>query len=579
MLFGLVLTALVSIQGLYRIQQQYDKMLSETYEMLLTSVTEQFSNALDETSNYILSISSDDALQSALSQVKDTDKRAALGIMQRSRSLLQRYLNSTVNPGLFAMGVCTDKGSFYNSTYYPNNGYDPELGNKFSDEEFQTFANTVPRDGQIWTTDYINYGLIVAQRIRRISPMKLDDLGVVIGCVDLEELMEECTAGSQYDDFIFSLYNENGDEFYRHSKEKTDSFFHQMYSTNGSYLILKSDSGTWFAVSGTIDKYNWNFVYAVPYDSVLNALNTQRFHVITTLVICVMISLLLGTILLHQMLMDLDKLMEMTEKVGQADFKSVSIAKEDRGRQDELGQLLCEFTAMSGQIDNLIHDNYQSKLLAQEAKLQALEMQINPHFLYNTLESVRCCAKMGMNDDICHIVESLGNMMHCIMKDDKEIQLRQELELVNDYLAIQNVRFDEKLSYYAEVDENCYDAVVPKLTILPLVENAVIHGVENSVDGCKIQLFVARNGDTVCIHVKNSGTQFPEDLLNHLRNREIAPTRNGIGLLNVDSRLGLFFEQKYTLSFYNEPSYAVVEMTFPYLTERKENRDAEISDC
>lgn len=580
LLLGLVLMAVVSIRGLYRIQRQYNQMLSETYEMLLTSVTDRFTKALDETSNYLLSISSDNALQSALSQVKDTDRRAALGIMYRSRSVLQGYLNSTVNPSLFAMGVCTEKGAFYNSTYYSDNGYDPELGNKFSDEEFQTFANTVPEDGQVWSTEYINYGLIVAQRIRRISPMKLDDLGVVIGCIDLEELMAECAVGSQYSGFIFSLYDEEGNRFYQHSKEQIDFSLRQSYPKNEPYAILESESGTWFAVSDTIDKYNWSFVYAVPYDSVLDALNTQRLSVITTLVICVMVSLLLGTILLHQILMDLDKLMDMTEKVGRADFESVSIATEDRGRQDELGRLLREFTAMSSQIDNLIRDNYESKLLAQEAKLQALEMQINPHFLYNTLESVRCCAKLGMNDEICHIVESLGNMLHFIMrKDDKEIQLRQELGLIDDYLAIQSVRFDEKLSFHAEVGENCCDAVVPKLTLLPLVENAVIHGVENSVDVCRILFSVARKGDMVCVQVKNTGTQFPEDLLNRLRNREIAPTRNGIGLLNVDSRLRLFFGQEYTLSFYNEPSYAVAEVTFPHLTERKEKTDAETGDC
>ena len=199
--------------------------------------------------------------------------------------------------------------------------------------------------------------------------------------------------------------------------------------------------------------------------------------------------------------------------------------------------------------------------LTQEAKLQALEMQINPHFLYNTLESVRCCAKLGMNENVCHIVDSLGNMLHFIMsKDDNKIRLRQELGLIDDYLAIQSIRFDSKISFHAQIGENCCDAVVPKLTLLPLIENAVIHGVENSMDVCQILFSVFRKGDFVCAQVKNSGTRFPPDLLNRLRNKEIIPTRNGIGLLNVDNCLRLFFKQEYELSFYNEASYAVAEV-------------------
>ena len=582
LLLGLILLAVVSVDGLYRIQRQYDQILSETYEMLLTSVINNFSEVLDKTSNYMMSISTDDTLQSALSGIKDTDDRTSLGLMNPSRSVLQGYLNNTMNPALFALGVCTEKGVFYNSTYYSDNGFDPELGNKFTDEEFRTLADSVPEYQQLWITDYTQYGLVVAQRIRRIHPLKLDDLGVIIGCIDLENLINESVTGSSHNGFVFSLYDKEGNLFYQNLKEDITLQFDQVYPPNASYAILENESGSWFAISGSIKQYGWCFSYAVPYDSIQKTLRSQRIHVMIMLSICVIASFSLGAVLLRQILADLDKLMDMTEKVSRADFENVSIASEDQERQDELGRLLRQFVSMSCQIDSLIQENYQSKLLTQEAKLQALEMQINPHFLYNTLESVRCCAKLGMNENVCHIVDSLGNMLHFIMsKDDNKIRLRQELGLIDDYLAIQSIRFDGKISFHAQIGENCCDAVVPKLTLLPLIENAVIHGVENSMDVCQILFSVFRKGDFVCAQVKNSGTRFPPDLLNRLRNKEIIPTRNGIGLLNVDNCLRLFFKQEYELSFYNEASYAVAEVIFPYWTNRKKenNTYAEIDNC
>ena len=560
----------VSIRGMYQIQQQYDQFLSVYCVKLLTSVTNSFSKVLSASSNYMTSIATDSSLQSILSKIKDADSKTALGIMRNSRSVLQGYLNSNINPGLFALGVWTDKGSFYNSTYYSDNGFDPELGNKFTEEELHTVAQSVPLYQHSWITKYINYGLVSAQHVHRISPMKLDDMGVVIGCLDLEKLITACTAGMEQDDFSFSLYDSEGVMFYKHNTIRNEAQSIKKQLKGRTYTIWKSEAGTRFAVSGKFPNYGWDFVYTIPYDKIIISLRTQQMYVVFTLLVCMSFSLVGAAVLLRLILADLDKLMDMSKKVSRADFKSVSITNEDQKRQDELGLLLRQFGAMSCQIDCLLRDNYQSKLLAQEAQLQALEMQINPHFLYNTLESVRCCAKLGMNKEVCLIVESLGNMLRFIMNNDNnEIYLGQELHLIDNYIAIQTIRFGDKLKFLMNIDESCFDAVLPKLILLPLIENAVIHGVENKTAVCQIQFTVTRKDKYVCVQVKNTGTQFKEDLLMQLRHNQIKATRNGIGLLNVDNRLKLFFQQEYELKFYNISPYAVAEVTFSYWKERK----------
>jgi two-component system sensor histidine kinase YesM len=582
MLIALAVLSVVAVSGLYRLRIQYEQLLYESYQSLLNYVADSFTQTLDLTADYITTLSTDSTLQDTLADIKDGDHRTAISLIANSRGILQGFLNSSMNPGLFALGVYTDSGTFYNSTYYSDNGYSAELGNKFSDDEIHSLAQEVQSGQQFWTTRYSNcYGLVVAQQVRRISPLRLDNLGVLVGCIDLSSIVEACAKQLQQPSYLFALIDEDDGIFYTSNNLNGISDFSTLYPAGVPYAVLHCEDNSYFAIQGSIDAYGWKFLFAIPYDGVQSALYTQYSYVLIALFACALGVLFLSAFLLHQIFRDLDTLMDMIHKMRHAEFHRISIPTNYPLRQDEIGRLIRQFDSMSVEIDRLIQDNYESRLLAQEAKLQALEMQINPHFLYNTLESVRCCAKLGKQDDVCHIVESLGSMLHFIMSShNNEIQLRQELGLIDSYLVIQQLRFDEKLQFEAQVGPGCCDAVLPKLTLLPLVENAVLHGVENTVGPVRIFFNVQRCGDQVCVQVKNTGSNFAPNLLHKLRNQEILPTRHGIGLLNVDSRLRYYFNQNYQLTFYQEDAYAVAEVHFPYWTTRKEAAiDAENGDC
>ena len=562
LLLGLILLAVVSVDGLYRIQRQYDQILSETYEMLLTSVINNFSEVLDKTSNYMMSISTDDTLQSALSGIKDTDDRTSLGLMNHSRSVLQGYLNNTMNPALFALGVCTEKGVFYNSTYYSDNGFDPELGNKFTDEEFRTLADSVPEYQQLWITDYTQYGLVVAQRIRRIHPLKLDDLGVIIGCIDLENLINESVTGSSHNGFVFSLYDKEGNLFYQNLKEDITLQFDQVYPPNASYAILENESGSWFAISGSIKQYGWCFSYAVPYDSIQKTLRSQRIHVMIMLSICVIASFSLGAVLLRQILADLDKLMDMTEKVSRADFENVSIASEDQERQDELGRLLRQFVSMSCQIDSLIQENYQSKLLTQEAKLQALEMQINPHFLYNTLSAINWMAIRSNQKEISKVTLALSTFYRtALSKGEDMVTVESCLQNIEAYLEIQLVMHDNGFEVQWETDSSIKNEKVPKLLLQPVVENALEHGLDVKEEGEKLlKIFILDKGDEFVMTVEDNGPGMdPEKAKN-----PVTYQAKGYGLKNVNDRIRLLYGESYGLDIFSRPGEGTrVEIRLP----------------
>lgn len=580
-LFGIVLLSLAllagtSVIGIRRLRRQYDLHLYNAYQMILSVSVNAFSDALDNTTDYIKTVATDSTIQGNLAQIKDNPYLPGTKVRSLEKEL-QRFLNDELNQTLYALTVCTDKGAFYNSTYKYDYGYDVSLGTKFSTQELQDITAMAPENKTMWLTDYSNsYGLVVVQNVRRIAPMRLDSLGILIGCLNLQPVIHNCTAQLQQEECYFALLDSKGNNFYTYNNLDREIDFLDKIGEDKEYTVMRRRNGCYFVIRGSIDSYNWDYLYAIPYDAVESAMRNGYRNIVLALILCIAIAVCASMGLIRQILRDFDKLMLMIRNASHADFGSVELASEDTGRSDEVGVLIQQFTRMSDKIDRLIQDNYESRLLAQEAKLRALEMQINPHFLYNTLESVRCCAKLGQNEDVCSIVESLGNIMHLIMSEhNNELKLRQELELIDDYIRIQKLRFDQRLEFCRQVDEECCNAVLPKLTIMPLVENAVVHGVENCPNTCHIMLIVRREGEQVRIQIKNTGTSFAENFLEKLKNNEITPTRHGIGLLNVDSRLKIFFKTGYRIEFYNEDGLAVADVTIPYWAVRNHEKEVE----
>lgn len=570
------LTVLVgtSLAGIRKLQKQYDQLLYHTYQTVLTVSADVLNETLKNTEEYIKTVATDTIIQAYLSAIEHGEYLSAQTVRSLEREL-QKHINDKLNPAFYGMCIYMDKGIFYNSTYKYDHGYDSSLGTRFSADELEDIAKETLDKNTVWVTKFSDsYGLVVAQNIRRIRPMRLDSLGVLVGCLNLQPVLHNCTLQLQQEQCCFSLLDESGQAFYMYSTMGEGIDFSNQLKNDQEYAVLRQNGSSYFVIRGQVGKNNWSYLYAIPYDSIEAAIRKETAQILLTMCLCLLVALCITALVLRQILCDFNKLMNMIDNVSDTDFESVELDNQDMARSDEVGTLMRKFTRMSNRIDCLIRDNYESRLLVQEAKLQALEMQINPHFLYNTLESVRCCAKLGQNENVCSIVEALGNIMHLIMSNhNNEIHLEEEIDLIDDYILIQKLRFDQRLDFSRQADPDCGQAVLPKLTILPLVENAVVHGVENCPDTCQVVMKVWKEETRIRIKIKNMGTRFADDFLRKLRDKEITPTRHGIGLLNVDNRLKLYFKSDYRLQFYNEEHWAVVEMIIPYWTAREKGRE------
>ena len=237
-----------------------------------------------------------------------------------------------------------------------------------------------------------------------------------------------------------------------------------------------------------------------------------------------------------------------------------------------MGRLHVQFDSMAERIKELIQNNYVSELLRKDAQLKALEMEINPHFLYNTLSAINWRAKAIREQEISVMVEALGHILRTTLsKQELSYQLADELELVNSYIAIQKIRYEDRLEFVCQVDADVIrEFQLPKLVIQPLVENAVNHALENTCDVCRIELNITQGEQQLCIQVRNTQSQFEEDLLERLQKGEIKSEGLGIGLLNVEKRLLLFYDSQVDFKLYNSEDMAVVEILLPVEENKKE---------
>ncbi|WP_339302443.1 sensor histidine kinase [Paenibacillus sp. FSL R5-0519] len=246
------------------------------------------------------------------------------------------------------------------------------------------------------------------------------------------------------------------------------------------------------------------------------------------------------------------RILKHMKKVKTQNFQT--IPPEDA--RDEIGQLTMEFNRMTETIHNLIHEVYLAdiqkkdlELKQQQAQLHALHSQINPHFLFNTLESVRMRSLIKGEKETAKIVHNMAKMFRkSISWNQNDVTVKEELELIESFLQIQKYRFGDKLQYSIEADPAVLIYRIPKMVILPFVENASIHGIESSPGVGIIQLFVSTEIDHLLIRLTDNGIGMSQARLEELLSYLNQNTDMGehVGMKNAYSRLKLCYKNHFT---------------------------------
>ncbi len=560
--FVVILTSLASIIGTQVVSRSYNDLLYRALAGSLNYSAEDISKKLSNIESMTNSIISNQYIRKSL--ITLTDEPAS--------PITNRNVDNTITASLI---------DYYQN--YKNNdiSYINLHNNKFVSTSYKSKTTEVPikiydsiktaaskNSGYAcWITDYCNsYGLFLGRDSRRVYNLKFETLGTVVVQVDMDRLIHSSTQSILQNTEVQYIIYENNKEIY-HSKGlqgvSSNSLNRQL---KNRYDIISLENKRYFCTRGIIENNNWEYICLVPYSQIENTILFTQVISFLILAAAITIVILLSRILVKSITNDFGKLVDKMKSFGKDETKIPATDYAYENRMDEAGILHQQFHQMTIEIHKLIQQNYVNELLSKDAKLKSLESQINPHFLYNALESVNWRAKAIGAEDISAMVISLGDLLRATLSNkSNNFTVRHELDIVNNYMTIQKMRFDkERLDYKEIVTPDILDAELPQMTIQPLIHNAITYAMEVITETCYITLNGFQDNDIIHIQVINNGSQFEDDLIYKLENRIVSPRGIGIGLLNIHQRIQLIYGSNYGLTLYNsDEDHAVAEIIIP----------------
>ena len=331
-------------------------------------------------------------------------------------------------------------------------------------------------------------------------------------------------------------------------------------SSETGVMEVKADNDTIYLLNDTIKPDNWELVMGISSNTLLKDVRNTAWFILILCAATLPICLLLVNFLYSDIIKPVNLLVKRMHQIEKGD---IGITIENK-REDEFGYMNKTFNRMSLEIKNLINTVYKKQIATKDAEIKALQAQMNPHFLYNTLDSINWKAKINGVDEISEMVSALSSIIEANLNRNNEnfITLVREIEYINNYYLLLKKRYGKKINLVLDVEQETLDCIIPKLIIQPIVENAVYHGLEMKIGSGTIHLKTSRNESSLLIEVTDDGIGIDENTLNSLNKNLEAEVNvpssdtekevgslisSSIGITNVHKRIRLLYGDEYGL--------------------------------
>ena len=346
-------------------------------------------------------------------------------------------------------------------------------------------------------------------------------------------------------------------------------------SAGGRYNenIEKLDNNIYILTELIQDDIQYYIYYQTRYmDKVTDTLQDQirRFMVVCSVLIGVLIIVVAvsAVMIVSGIIQPISQLNQATEKIAQGDFN----ARAQADSEDEVAELAVSFNKMAGSMQSLIDKVKEDERKMRKADLRLLQEQIQPHFLYNTLDTIVWLIESNEPDEAVTMVVTLSDFFREILSKGKEfISIKEEEKHISSYLQIQEMRYRDILEYDIQLDQVIYKYQILKLTLQPVVENALYHGIKYKRAKVCIHIHGEKEGDIIRLTVRDDGVGMDEDELEQLRQQIEKPcqeTEKGFGLANVNERIHMYFGPEYGMKIQSQKGKGTtVEIVIPALLE------------
>jgi two-component system sensor histidine kinase YesM len=417
-------------------------------------------------------------------------------------------------------------------------------------------------NGMKWTTDQVPQAragsesrVTLAREVRNMSDESF--LGVMTISLPerkLWDIIKDVKIGDS--GFVF-IINESGKVVSHHNKEllgenlSSKEYVSKIMGNDAGDFLADLDGEQYLFVFQTIEGTPWKLVGFNNTKELWSKVDAIRVATILIALVCFGLAILYSIYTSGWLAKRVGNLIKAMRKIENGELGTQ--LKNRRRSADEITQLYSHFNRMSSELKQHVETIELTNAKIRKAELKALQQQINPHFLYNTLDSINWMAATRYRaTDISIMVTSLANLFRLSLNMSNEMtSVQREIEHVRCYVTIQKVRFDNEFDLQVDIEEGLENTGVIKLILQPLVENAIIHGFEGIDYPGLIHIKVRRQGYILIIDVRDNGIGCDTEYLNRLLEEEdpASPERTGYGLYNVNERIRLYYGPPYGLHY------------------------------
>lgn len=306
----------------------------------------------------------------------------------------------------------------------------------------------------------------------------------------------------------------------------------------------------------SISNTDWFMVTVLPSPPLIHASNRLMVQIVLIYAVFLVLALIFANVLAHSITGRLSSVIRQMQTVRHGPPTPM----ESPQAHDEIGNLIDTYNYMTRKMEELMEKQAKAAEDLRIAEFNSLQAQINPHFLYNVLDTINWMARKKGEDNICRMVTSISSLMRASISNKRSmVYIREEIKYVQDYLYIQETRYGDKFTSYIEVDERLNELEIPKMTIQTLVENAVVHGVENATWDCFLYVSGEITDGMAVFTVKDDGVGMSQEQLEKLMGTEEEPdheaerTHTHLGVYAVRKRLDYVYQNKARMSITSEP--------------------------
>ena len=369
----------------------------------------------------------------------------------------------------------------------------------------------------------------------------------------ISELCDQNTVGTKGYAFILDakgniVYHPQQQQLYNELQTENISLI--MDADKDTVLTDTGNNGKLYSISRS-DKTGWTVVDCTNVRELLSKSRQAQSVYVLTAIVLVIVALLFSRFMARSITLPIQKLRDSMKKVQEGDFSVSDVVVDSR---NEIGSLTKSFDVMTHRIHELMEQNVHEQEEKRKSELKALQSQINPHFLSNTLDSIIWMAEGKKNEEVVLMTASLARLLRqSISNEDEVVPIANEVEYARGYLTIQKMRYKDKLEFRIDVDPSILYIPLIKLVLQPIIENAIYHGLKyKESKGLLIVKGFMKDGNAV-LQVIDDGVGMDEETLSHIYDKhKVNYHSNGVGVYNVQKRLKLYYGDDYGITYESE---------------------------